>query len=51
MSTSRFDERRRSHRITVNKGNRLQNTCSKSFRATTRERERGDAGKSSLLTR
>lgn len=34
MSTSRFDERGRNHRITVNKGNRLQNTCSKSFRAT-----------------
>jgi len=40
MSTSRFDERGRSRRIAVNKGNRLQNTCGKSFRATTRERER-----------
>lgn len=42
MSASRFDERRRNHRITVNKGNRLQNTCSKSFRATTRETTPGN---------
>lgn len=50
MSASRFDERRRNHRITINKGNRLQNTCSKFFRAT-RDDEGDVAGKSSLLAR
>jgi len=37
MYTSRFDEHGGNHRITVNKDNRLQNTCSKFFRVTMRE--------------